>query len=149
MESINDRIEKIINQYFNENKASFAKTIGLPPTGLSNYLGKKRRSKPSVDMIVKIIKNVEVDPRWLLLGDENTLTPSVHTQGAYSPASLTGNINVIKDIEIKDDSNYDSLKKENEKLLFEIEYLKKLIAEKDKNIQEKERLISFLTSSQK
>lgn len=41
METINDRMEMLVNQRFNGNKAAFAKTIGLPPTGLSNYLGDK------------------------------------------------------------------------------------------------------------
>lgn len=52
METINDRMEMLVNQRFNGNKAAFAKTIGLPPTGLSNYLGTKRRSKPSVEMVI-------------------------------------------------------------------------------------------------
>ena len=39
METINDRMELIINERFDGNKAAFAKKIGLPPTGLSSYLG--------------------------------------------------------------------------------------------------------------
>ncbi|MGM9873190.1 MAG: helix-turn-helix domain-containing protein [Muribaculaceae bacterium] len=69
-ETINDRIEMLINQHFNGNKAAFAKTVGLPPTGLSNYLGKQRRSKPGLDMITKIITRLDVDARWLLIGEE-------------------------------------------------------------------------------
>ena len=38
METINDRMEMLVNQRFNGNKSAFAKTNGLPPTGLSNYL---------------------------------------------------------------------------------------------------------------
>jgi len=64
--TINDRIESLINSRFEGNKAAFAKSIGLPPTGLSNYLGTQRRSKPSVDMITKIITVHDVDARWLL-----------------------------------------------------------------------------------
>lgn len=68
-ETINDRIETLINDRFDGNKAAFAKSIGLPPTGLSNYLGKQRRSKPSVDMITKIVVTLNVDARWLLTGE--------------------------------------------------------------------------------
>ena len=32
-ETINDRIETLINDRFDGNKAAFAKSIGLPPTG--------------------------------------------------------------------------------------------------------------------
>lgn len=93
-ETINDRIEVIINQRFNGNKAAFAKTVGLPPTGLSNYLGKQRRSKPSVDMVTKIITKLNVDARWLLTG-EDMQRKEVHTEGDYSPASDSGNVSVI------------------------------------------------------
>ncbi len=93
-ETINDRIEMLINQHFNGNKAAFAKTVGLPPTGLSNYLGKQRRSKPGLDMITKIITNLDVDARWLLIGEESSLT-QVHTEGDYSPASRDGDVSVV------------------------------------------------------
>ena len=72
METINDRIEQLIESRFDGNKAAFAKSIGLPPTGLSNYLGKQRRSKPSVDMVTKIITTFDVDATWLLTGVKAT-----------------------------------------------------------------------------
>lgn len=77
METINDRMEMLVNKRFNGNKAAFAKTIGLPPTGLSNYLGTKRRSKPSVEMVTKIVLALDVDARWLLTGEEDELHSNV------------------------------------------------------------------------
>lgn len=94
METINDRIETLINDRFDGNKAAFAKSIGLPPTGLSNYLGKQRRSKPSVDMVTKIVVTLDVDARWLLTG-EDAPKKEVHTEGDYSPASDSGDVSVI------------------------------------------------------
>lgn len=93
-ETINDRIETLINDRFDGNKAAFAKSIGLPPTGLSNYLGKQRRSKPSVDMVTKIVVTLDVDARWLLTGEESP-KKEVHTEGDYSPASDSGDVSVI------------------------------------------------------
>ena len=93
-ETINDRIEMLIDDRFDGNKAAFAKSIGLPPTGLSNYLGKQRRSKPSVDMVTKIVVKLDVDARWLLTGEESP-KKEVHTEGDYSPASETGDVSVI------------------------------------------------------
>jgi len=93
-ETINDRIEMLVNERFDGNKAAFAKSIGLPPTGMSSYLGKQRRSKPSVDMITKIITTLDVDARWLLTG-EDTPKKAVHTEGDYSPASDSGDVSVI------------------------------------------------------
>ena len=53
METINDRLQWIVNEKFDGNKAAFAKAIGIVPTSISNYLGKQRASKPSVDMMLK------------------------------------------------------------------------------------------------
>lgn len=82
METINDRMEMVVNEQFGGNKAAFAKMIGLPPTGLSNYLGTKRRSKPSVDMVSKIVLRLGVDARWLLTGEAaGQARPSVNAGG--------------------------------------------------------------------
>lgn len=93
-ETINDRIEMLVNEHFNGNKAAFAKSIGLPPTGMSSYLSKQRRSKPSVDMVTKIVVTLDVDARWLLTGEESPKT-EVHTEGDYSPASDSGDVSVV------------------------------------------------------
>ncbi|WP_279113340.1 XRE family transcriptional regulator [Bacteroides acidifaciens] len=124
-ETINDRIEMLIDDRFDGNKAAFAKSIGLPPTGLSNYLGKQRRSKPSVDMVTKIVVKLDVDARWLLTGEESP-KKEVHTEGDYSPASETGDVSVIVG---------DAVLAERVKLL------QQLIEEKDERIAElKERI---------
>ena len=95
METINDRMDYLVNQRFNGNKAAFAKAIGLPPTGLSNYLGKQRRSKPSVDMVAKIVQVLDVDARWLLTGEKTDKTVNtIETNGDFSPASMHGNVSV-------------------------------------------------------
>lgn len=129
-ETINDRIEMLVNEHFDGNKAAFAKSIGLPPTGLSNYLSKQRRSKPSVDMVAKIITTLDVDARWLLTGEKEAKAKvEVKTAGDYSPASVNGNAiaNVGENV---------SLYKER------IAHLEKLLAEK-------ERLISVLMEGRK
>ena len=63
-ETINDRIEMLVNERFDGNKAAFAKSIGLPPAGMSSCLSKQRRSKPSVDMVTRIEVPFDVDARW-------------------------------------------------------------------------------------
>lgn len=84
METINDRMEQIVNEQFGGNKAAFAKSIDMAPTSMSTYLSNKRRSKPSVDMVAKIVLNLGVDARWLLLGERAqqgvTITNSPHSQ---------------------------------------------------------------------
>lgn len=90
METINDRIESLVNEKFNGNKAAFASSIGLGPTALSNYLGNKRRSKPSVDMVAKIVKSLDVDARWLLTGERGDAATA---SGDGSVAVSGGNTN--------------------------------------------------------
>ena len=100
METINDRMEMLVNERFGGNKAAFATSIGLGPTALSNYLGNKRRSKPSVDMVAKIVKTLDVDAKWLLIG-EKTANNHVSTQGNYSPATVNGDaINTSGEVEL-------------------------------------------------
>ena len=82
-------MEILVSERFGGNKAAFATSIGLGPTALSNYLGNKRRSKPSVDMVAKIVKLLDVDARWLLTGEQSE-AGRVSTQGDYSPASVHG-----------------------------------------------------------
>lgn len=95
METINDRMEMLVNEHFDGNKAAFAKAIGLSPTGLSNYLGSKRLSKPSVDMVTKIVTNLNVDAYWLLTGKKSQLT-QLSIEGHHNQVNgegAQGNIN--------------------------------------------------------
>lgn len=127
METINDRMEMLVNERFGGNKAAFATSIGLGPTALSNYLGNKRRSKPSVDMVAKIVKTLDVDAKWLLIG-EQTANNHVSTQGNYSPASVNGDaINTSGEVEL---------------LQQRVKLLEDLLAEK-------ERLINVLMEARK
>lgn len=69
METINDRMQMIADNMFDGNKAAFAKAIGIAPTSITNYLGKKRASKPSSDLLQKIVNSLDIDAMWLLTGD--------------------------------------------------------------------------------
>ena len=93
------------------------------PTSISNYLGKQRASKPSVDMIAKIVNVLNVDARWLLTGEETAKVEQVLTHGDFSPASIHGDVvNGNMDIAV---------------LQEKVKHLEELLAEK-------ERLISVL-----
>lgn len=141
METINDRIEQLINDKFDGNKAAFAKSIGFPPTGLSNYLGNKRRSKPSVDMVTKIITKLNVDPYWLLTGTEK-YSNSVHIGDNNTGNIATGNgntqINAVNQ-GTKDDGN----KSEIEELKEQNRHLQERLNDKETLLAEKERVIKL------
>ena len=134
METINDRMEMLVNQRFNGNKATFAKTIGLPPTGLSNYLGTKRRSKPSVEMVTKIVLALDVDARWLLTGEETPQQQSVNTNMngnvtdsnvAIGSHNSVGNVTVGADVVLSE----------------RVKSLEALLAEKERLIKVYERMM--------
>lgn len=75
-------MEMVVNEQFDGNKAAFAKAIAVEPATLSSYLGKQRRSKPSVDMVSKIVLRLGVDARWLLTGEAaGQARPSVNAGG--------------------------------------------------------------------
>lgn len=141
METINDRIEQIINSRFGGNKVDFATYIGIPPTSMSNYFGKERRSKISVNMIVKIVTLLKIDALWLLTGEESTKS-EIHTEGAYSPAIGKGNISMdlISQSTTPDAHGNDML------LTEKIKFLEALLTEKDERIADlKERINELKT----
>lgn len=118
---------------------------------------------------LEAIANVLNVPIGYFFNDENQTR--ITTTGDYSPAPVNGDVAVIKDVVVNDEELSNKIKKgsgdssltdinnieiTNEKLLMEVEWLKKLISEKerlleekDKNINEKDRLINFLTSGKK
>ena len=73
METVNDRIECVVNEFYDGKKASFANAIGIDRFTIANYLGPKKRSKPSVDMLAKMVKALNVDAHWLLTGEGEML----------------------------------------------------------------------------
>lgn len=86
-QTINDRIAIIIEDKFRGNKSAFAKALGLPPALMSSYFGKQRRSKPGIDLVANIVRVLNVDARWLLIG--------VHEKqgGVYNaPTAINGGV---------------------------------------------------------
>lgn len=67
--NINERMQEIVDEMYGGNKAAFSKAIGVAPTSMSNYLSKERSSKPSSDIVEKIIKATGVSAEWFLLGE--------------------------------------------------------------------------------
>ena len=67
--SINLRMQEIVDTFYKGNKAAFSKALGIAPTSMSNYLSKGRYSKPSSDILEKIVNEVGVNAQWLLTGE--------------------------------------------------------------------------------
>ncbi len=66
--TINQRVQKIIDELFSGNKRSFSAEIGVSPTVTENIVG-KRKSNPSYEVTTKIIHSIEnINIEWLLTG---------------------------------------------------------------------------------
>ena len=95
MTNINERLQSIVDELFDGNKAKFAKSIEIAPTSISNYLSSKRQSKPSADMLEKIINVVDnLSAEWLLTGEGNMLTDT-SSQTFHSNARAVDNLNYM------------------------------------------------------
>lgn len=74
-DTINDRIREVIDVVFDGSTNRFAAAIGVAPSVVSGYTG-KRRSKPSYEILERIVATANVSPAWLLTGIEPMITPN-------------------------------------------------------------------------
>lgn len=133
METINDRMEMLVNDRFNGNKAAFAKSINMSPTSISSYLGNKRRSKPSVDMVAKIVLTLDVDAKWLLTGEE--------TQQQNMNTNMRGNV-TDSNVAIGSHNSVGNVSVGTDAVLAErIKALEALLAEKERLIKVYEKMV--------
>lgn len=135
METINDRMEMLVNERFNGNKAAFAKSIDMSPTSISSYLGNKRRSKPSVDMVAKIVLTLDVDAKWLLTGEET------QQQNKNMNTNMRGNV-TDSNVAIGSHNSVGNVSVGTDAVLAErIKALEALLAEKERLIKVYEKMV--------
>ena len=142
METINDRMEMLVNEKFDGNKAAFSKAIGFSPALISNYLGHVRRSKPSIDIVTKIITKLNVDPYWLLTGKEK------YSQSVLIGDNNTGNIATGNgNTQINGGGQSQTMGNDNEEeivdLREQVRHLTERLRDKDNLLAEKERVIKL------
>lgn len=158
---INSRFQEVIDTLYDGKQNAFAKAIGVAPSVIANVVG-SRKGKPSFDVLYKICANANVSANWLLTGngpmllddagsassgggtdaDKESLTivgdvgnADATASGAHSVAAI--NSTVTKTVNAPSPPPDASLRRENE-------LLHDLLAEKERVIDEKERLISVL-----
>ncbi len=69
---INERIKAIIKELYEGSTNKFAEAISVKPSVVSGYTG-KRQSKPSYDVIERIVANANISPDWLITGEGSML----------------------------------------------------------------------------
>jgi len=105
-ESIKDRLQFIIDTYFNGNASLFYRDVEMKQSTMNEYFGKNERM-PSSKTISKLIngKTVKINATWLLTGEGN------HRDDQISESIPDQDQNKIRmEIELK------LLREENEKL---------------------------------
>ena len=111
---------------------------------MSNYFGKERRSKISVKMLERIVTELNVDARWLLIGD-TAPAGEVTTHGDYSAGAISGNATVnVGDAVLMERIKWkETLLNEKDE---RIKWMETLLNEKDERIRD---LQSRLPSSER
>lgn len=134
METINDRLEILINDLFKGQPTTFAAAIGMKhPTSISSYTRKENPSKPGYELLANIVSRLNVDAKWLLTGEE-TPKSEIQNVGDNSSAAING-------VAINNSSEILLLKEK-------IAFLEARIDACNQILQEKERLIKVLLSQQ-
>ncbi|MEM0939981.1 MAG: hypothetical protein AAF600_10850 [Bacteroidota bacterium] len=84
---INDRIHRLI-QVLNMNPTSFSDSLNVSVTVIFNII-KGRRSKPSYDLIRKMLKTYnKLNTEWLIKGEGSMWNDDIVTSERFAPSNL-------------------------------------------------------------
>lgn len=138
MKGVNGRL-KVFIEYLKIEKAVFERNAGLS-NGFVDKAGDNIRSK-SLELISNAYPQLSID--WLRFGTGEMLKENRQSIGDVTNSTIVGgNVNGNGNKITHYASEYDMCKKE-------VEHLMAIIAEKDKVIAEKERLITLLLKADK
>ncbi len=71
---VSQRITHLVNHFTSGNEKKFAESLGVKPAVINNYTNGKQQSKPSFDVVLKIIDQYpDVNVNWLYTGRGNFL----------------------------------------------------------------------------
>lgn len=134
---INDRILYIIENKSNRNKKQFAEMINVAPQVIQNIVS-GRRNKPSFDILNAIISTFDdINSEWLITGNgemlKNIDTITQTTTGNNNISIGKGNIKGSNSINSNNDA-IKQLEKELQDCKNQLEDYKKMIAEKDNQL---------------
>lgn len=133
---INDRILYIIENKANKNKKQFAEMINVAPQVIQNIVS-GRRNKPSFDILNAIISTFDdINSEWLITGNgemfKNIDTITQTTTGNNNISIGKGNNNSVSSS--TENNTIKQLQKELEDCKNQLEDYKKMLSEKDAQI---------------
>ena len=117
METINQRIQLIVDKYHNGNVSAFCRDLGIRQSTMKDILG-SRKSKPSNETFAKMISatSINIDPTWLLTGDGemlNSVTKEMTNEDTFIEKQLFESQMRIKIMR----EQIEELKRENRELI--------------------------------
>ena len=90
MDSIGQRINKLVKHFSNGNNSDFAAKIGVNEANIRNYIND--RVEPKFNIIEKIANNFEIDFVWLLTGEGEMLKSKVSNNNLEAKANFEKNL---------------------------------------------------------
>ncbi|MDN4754540.1 S24 family peptidase [Porphyromonadaceae bacterium W3.11] len=86
MSTINERVQLLIDTFYNGSQKDFASAVGTSTSVINGIVG-KRGSSPSFEVLSKIYATVDISADWLISGngDFNASTNIIQTQRLYQP----------------------------------------------------------------
>jgi len=144
--NINDRIRLLV-KVMGMNNNSFANLIGTSQSVIFNISDKKgRKSKPSYDVIMKILNATEVDLHWLMKGEgepfkpdqmnyiksDNLTVRDLEDLGKYSTEPLSTEITEDVAASYGGESSAEAIIR----LKAQVEMLRELIQAKDQHLED-------------
>jgi len=147
--NIQERIRKLIDEFYNGNKRAFSIAIGVTPTVIENIVG-KRQGNPSFDITLKIINAFEnVSVGWLMTGKGRMLRGNDMSLTLNSEQIKKNNTGLTRDKSDISTENRNEKESKEQYYIEKIEYLEKVILAKDELIKAQEEIISLLKESKK
>ena len=121
MNSIGQRINKLVKYFSNGNNSDFATKIGVSEANIRNYIND--RAEPKFNILEKIAINFEINYEWLLTGKGEMLKSKVSNNNLEPDANFE-EIQGLTDVALYDvQLSEEKLKKANKR----IELLEELV----------------------
>lgn len=158
METINERIKKIVETFANGKNTELARFLGTSEANIRNYTG---NVMPKFDILNRIVTSFDISPEWLLTGKGSMLREdfsksqqgrilvgqgvngdihssgagSVNFSGGVTNASDAGEASLPKEVYNTHKIKIEALTKENQSQAMVIEDLRSQLKSKDSTIE--------------
>lgn len=111
MQTVNERVQCIVNEMYNGNVSEFERASQIKPYTVKNIIG-GRKTKPSFDVLESIIRNnVQISSDWLLTGKgrmikqlypgETLIKDEYESSIVYHYTNIDSFVSILSDLRLK------------------------------------------------